>query len=207
MTKIKICGLTTDEDIELINRARPDLAGFVLFFPKSRRNLDINTAKRLISKLDGIKSVAVVVSPTAEQVSEICSAGFDFIQIHGELFADAYDCCNIPILRAFNVSNMCEFEKCSALEKTAGYVFDAAEPGSGKTFDWGSLSTLKNDGKMRILAGGLSAENVGAAIAAVRPDGVDVSSGVERSGGGKSEKKVMDFISAVKRADRALGGE
>jgi phosphoribosylanthranilate isomerase len=197
-TKIKICGLTTVSDIELVNRLGVDFAGFVLYFPKSKRNITIERAREFIAKLNGIKSVAVVVAPTAEQVKEIAAAGFDYIQIHGELTEEAYEACGLPILRAFNVSNMSEFGACERYSKIKGYVFDAAEPGSGKTFDWKLVGGLPRDGKIVLLAGGLNSGNVGRAIEEVKPDGVDVSSGVEKPEGGKDEKLAEEFVKAVR---------
>jgi phosphoribosylanthranilate isomerase len=199
-TKIKICGLTCDEDIALVNRLKTDFAGFVLFFPKSKRNLSIERAAELAAKLDGVKSVAVVVSPTADQAEQIAEAGFDYIQIHGELYDETYAACRLPILRAFNVSNMDKFESCSALEKIAGYVFDAAEPGSGKTFDWDLLSKLPRGGRLTLLAGGLNPENVSRAVKTVKPDGVDVSSGVEKPQGGKDPSLAERFVEEVRKA-------
>jgi phosphoribosylanthranilate isomerase len=202
-TKIKICGLTTEEDISLVNRLKTDFAGFVLFFPKSHRNLDIEKAAQLVKKLDGVKSVAVTVSPTAEQIRQIENAGFDLVQIHGEMSDEIYDSCNIPILKAFNVTDIDKTEKYNKMEKIYGYVFDAAEPGSGKTFDWEMLGKIDRGaecGKLTLLAGGLNAVNVARAIKAVKPDGVDVSSGVEKPEGGKDSILAERFVNAVRNA-------
>ena len=83
---IKICGITSEEEIRYIAKAGIDYAGFVLFFPKSKRNLSLECAKNLIAKLPaGVVSVAVTVSPTKEQVEAVVEAGFLAIQIHGEI--------------------------------------------------------------------------------------------------------------------------
>ena len=67
--KVKICGITSAEDIKIVNACKPDFAGFVMFFPKSKRNISPETAKSLIETLDkNVLSVAVTVSPTLEQV-------------------------------------------------------------------------------------------------------------------------------------------
>lgn len=200
MTKIKICGLTNNDDIALANRLKIDYAGFVLFFPKSRRNLTVERASELKAGLDGVKSVAVVVSPSPEQAESIAEAGFDLIQIHGELRKDTYDSCRLPILRAFNVSNIDEISVCGGLEKIVGYVFDAAEPGSGRTFDWTMLGGVPRGDKTVILAGGLTPQNVSAAIETVCPDGVDVSTGVEMPGGGKDARLAELFVNGVRGA-------
>ena len=180
--KIKICGLTKPEEAEYLNRCGVDFAGVVLFYEKSRRNQTIEEAGEILKALDAsVKKVAVVVSPSAGEVRQIEEAGFDYIQIHGALSGDLMDKISIPVLKAFNVSDIGQYEKYCNCEKIAGYVFDAAEPGSGVAFDWNLLKSIPRDGKLLLLAGGLAPDNVAEAVAAVRPDGVDVSSGVEYS--------------------------
>ena len=200
MTKIKICGLTTPQEAEWVSKSQVDYAGMVLFFPKSKRNITIEQAKEIMkSMLPQIQKVAVVVSPSALQIKEIQKAGFDIVQIHGQVLPEALETLRIPFLRAFNVDNMQEWERYEAEPKCIGYVFDAVKPGSGETFDWGSIPNLPEDGKPYLLAGGLNPDNVGSAVAAMHPYGVDVSSGVERdSGTGKDPEKMEAFVRAVR---------
>lgn len=202
MTKIKICGLTTPQEAEWVSKAQADYAGMVLFFPKSKRNITIEQAKEIMkSMLPQIKKVAVVVSPSALQIKEIQEAGFDIVQIHGQVLPEALETLRIPFFRAFNVDNMKEWERYEAEPKCIGYVFDAVKPGSGKTFDWSSIPNLPEDGKPYLLAGGLNPDNVVSAIEAMRPYGVDVSSGVESdSGMGKDPEKIEAFVRAVRGA-------
>lgn len=202
MTKIKICGLTTPQEAEWVSKSQVDYAGMVLFFPKSKRNITIEQAKEIMkSMLPQIQKVAVVVSPSALQIKEIQKAGFDIVQIHGQVLPEALETLRIPFLRAFNVDNMQEWERYEAEPKCIGYVFDAVKPGSGETFDWGSIPNLPEDGKPYLLAGGLNPDNVGSAVAAMHPYGVDVSSGVERdSGTGKDPEKMGAFVRAVRGA-------
>lgn len=202
MTKIKICGLTTPQEAEWVSKAQADYAGMVLFFPKSKRNITIEQAKEIMkSMLPQIQKVAVVVSPSALQIKEIQKAGFDIVQIHGQVLPEALETLRIPFLRAFNVDNMQEWERYEAEPKCIGYVFDAVKPGSGETFDWSSIPNLPEDGKPYLLAGGLNPDNVGSAVAAMHPYGVDVSSGVERdSGTGKDPDKMGAFVRAVRGA-------
>lgn len=199
---IKICGITSIADTEYLNKYQVDFAGMVLFFPKSKRNITIPTARKLINNLkESIKSVAVVVEPTYEQLMQIADAGFDYIQIHGSLTNELILQCPLPILKAFNVHDMGQYEQYRSYEQIAGYVFDAAEPGSGTTFDWNMLNTLPRDGKLCLLAGGLNSDNVAKAILAVSPDGVDISSGVEYTDRpGKDPDKLHAFITAVRAA-------
>ena len=202
-TKVKICGLTSPAEARYLNENHVDFAGMVLFFPKSKRNISIEQAKEIMAALDAsIKRVAVVVSPSIEQVRQIEAAGFDYVQIHGEIpetETEAEAAIAIPILKAFNVSDMDSYEKYHNDSRIAGYVFDAIEPGSGKTFDWKLVDNIPRDEKLLLLAGGLNPDNVRMAIEAVHPDGVDVSSGVENDDGvGKNPEKIHDFVAAIK---------
>lgn len=202
-TKVKICGLTSPAEARYLNENHVDFAGMVLFFPKSKRNISIEQAMEIMAALDAsIKRVAIVVSPSIEQVRQIEAAGFDYVQIHGEIpetETEAEAAIAIPILKAFNVSNMGSYEKYHNDSRIAGYVFDAIEPGSGKTFDWKLVDNIPRDEKLLLLAGGLNPDNVRMAIEAVHPDGVDVSSGVENDdGAGKNPDKIHDFVAAVK---------
>lgn len=199
-TMIKVCGLTEVGEAEYLNRFKIDFAGFVLFFPKSKRNISIEKAEEIMKHLDkNIKKTAVVVSPAKEQIIDICNSGFDYIQIHGKIEEEVLKMAQIPVLKAFNVDDMDEFKMYSSNEKIAGYVFDAAEPGSGRTFDWDILSQIERDGKLFILAGGLNPDNVRKAVAAVNPDMVDVSSGVENDDGfGKDILKIEKFVKQIR---------
>ena len=202
-TKIKICGLTSPAEARYLNENHVDFAGMVLFFPKSKRNISIEQAKDIMAALDAsIKRVAVVVSPSIEQVRQIEAAGFDYVQIHGEIpetETEAEAAIAIPILKSFNVSDMGSYEKYHNDSRIAGYVFDAIEPGSGKTFDWKLVDNIPRDEKLLLLAGGLNPDNVRMAIEAVHPDGVDVSSGVENDNGAdKNPDKIHDFVAAIK---------
>lgn len=196
-TKIKICGLTSPAEARYLNEHHVDFAGMVLFFPKSKRNISIEQAKEVMAALDAsIKRVAVVVSPSIEQIKQIEAAGFDYIQIHGKIPETEVEA---PILKAFNVSDIGSYEKYHNDSRIAGYVFDAIEPGSGKTFDWKLVDNIPRDEKLLLLAGGLNPDNVRMAIEAVHPDGVDVSSGVENDNkAGKNPEKIHDFVAAVK---------
>ena len=212
-TKIKICGMTCEADIKAVNTYLPDYIGFVLFFPKSNRNISIEQAEHLLEKVDKkIRTVAVVVSPTTEQIRQIEKAGFDYIQIHGTVTEDVYKQCKLPILRAFNVSDL---DKLNEYE-VKGYVFDSKTPGSGKTFDWSLLDNIrqrqktdaskdvshKKNKKMIFLAGGIDETNVKRAISQVAPDVIDLSSAVEKTSEdgtfhGKDPEKIRTIVTMV----------
>lgn len=210
--------MTCDADIEAVNTYLPDYIGFVLFFPKSKRNISIGQAKQLLEKVDEkIETVAVVVSPTTEQVKQIEEVGFNYIQIHGTVTDEVYEQCKLPILRAFNVSDLDKLEEYEAKDKIKGYVFDSETPGSGKTFDWSLLDDIrqkqktvasnndvsnKDTKKMIFLAGGIDETNVKRAISEVAPDVIDLSSAVEKTSDdetfyGKDPEKIGIIVTMV----------
>ena len=157
----------------------------------------------------------MTVSPTLAQISQIAEAGFDLIQIHGDPadldIKTAKSICeyiskfSLPILKAFNVSDIDSYNYWQSCPSVAGFVFDAAKPGSGKTFDWTLLKNLPRSKKLFMLAGGLAPENVSNAIFFLHPDGVDVSSGVEfleKDRPGKDPYRIQAFAEAVQFADK-----
>lgn len=198
--KIKICGLTKPEEAAFLNRNHVDFAGMVLFFPKSKRNISLEQAGEIMQALDPcIKKVAVVVSPSLEEALQIEAAGFDYLQVHGTLTEELLSAIQIPILKAFNVNDMDQYDFFHSCPQIAGYVFDAQEPGSGQTFDWKLVKSIPRDEKLLLLAGGLHPDNVQEAITYVQPDGVDVSSGVEYSDRpGKDPGRIDRFVENVK---------
>lgn len=196
MTKVKICGLKNPTDIKCINTLSPDFAGFVMFFEKSHRNISPEKAQKLLSALDpNIKSVAVTVSPTEEQLEQIYNLGFDYVQIHGKISEKLLSECKTPVILAINVSGIESIGDIENLDNVKGILFDSAVPGSGKSFDWSMLKKLPKTDKILFLAGGLTADNVAAAICQVHPYAVDVSSGVELfDKSGKDFELVRTFI-------------
>ncbi len=198
--KVKICGLTRQEEAEYLNENGADFAGIVLFAQKSRRCVTPGHASAILKALNpNIKKVAVVVAPSLEQIQTIEALGFDYIQIHGTLDEALLAHIRLPILKAFNVNDMDQYPFFRRRRQIAGYVFDAQEPGSGKVFDWKLAADIPRDEKLLILAGGLHPGNVADAIASVRPDAVDVSSGVEREDKtGKDPDKIREFIQNAK---------
>lgn len=211
-TKVKVCGLTREEEAEMLADCRVEFAGMVLFFPKSKRNVTLQQAEKILAALKkyGIsKSVAVTVSPTKEQVEQIMRLGFDYIQIHGTLSDEVHDVLRIPVIRAVNVAGETEsirrkLESVLADEKTAGILFDGSSLGAGKTFDWNLLKNIQKTDKLLFLAGGLTPENAAQAVKTVAPDVVDVSSGVEKdvspcaAFAGKDAEKITKFVENVR---------
>lgn len=193
---VKVCGLTDTVEADYLNKNKVDFAGFVLFFPKSKRNISIEKAEQIMAELDeNIKKVAVIVSPDESEIQQINGSGFDYVQIHGEIKDRLLEQISKPVFKAFNIKDIKNIHKYQNNAKIVGYVFDAAAPGSGKVFDWSILNDIKRDAKTFILAGGLNDSNVREAVKLVNPDVVDVSSGVEYdSGRGKDLEKIKQFI-------------
>lgn len=193
---VKVCGLTDTVEADYLNKNKVDFAGFVLFFPKSKRNISIEKAEQIMAELDeNVKKVAVIVSPDESEIQQINGSGFDYVQIHGEIKDRLLEQISKPVFKAFNIKDIKNIHKYQNNAKIVGYVFDAAAPGSGKVFDWNILNGIKRDAKTFILAGGLNDSNVREAVKLVNPDVVDVSSGVEYdSGSGKDPEKIKQFI-------------
>ena len=199
MTKIKICGLTRTEDIEMVNEFLPDYIGFV--FAKSRRQVSAEQAKELKNKLrPAIKAVGVFVNEKPENIAEIANQGIiDLIQIHGD--EDAAYCAQLrkltqaPIIKVVRVEREDDFAGIEEFDCDY-YLFDTLSSkeygGTGKAFDH-SLLYNKEIKKPFFVAGGLNQDNVAAVIEAIKPYGVDASGGVETDGI-KDANKIIEFI-------------
>ena len=194
MTKIKLCGLRREADIEAVNILLPDYIGFV-FAPGSKRYVLPAEAKKLKEKLDKrIKAVGVFVNEDLKTVAELLHNGtIDMAQLHGsedeayirELSAAARK----PVIKAFKITNNDDAK--TAEMSTADYILYDSGAGTGKVFDWSWLDGIERE---YFLAGGLSIENVSEAIKKLHPYAVDVSSGIETDGL-KDEAKMKEFIS------------
>ena len=203
--KIKICGLTREEDIEAVNRILPDYIGFV-FFRKSHRYLTAEQAVALKKKLDPrIRAVGVFVDEEKEVVSNLLNHGIiDIAQLHGnedeEYISSLREMTDKPLIRAFQIrsedpSVIGEILK-KAQESSADLVLIDSGAGSGKVFDWSILKDFPRD---YFLAGGLDAENVEEAVRRTGAWAVDVSSNVETDKR-KDAKKMQAFVDAVRGA-------
>lgn len=215
--KIKICGITSEKESDYLNDNKVDFAGFV-FYEKSKRNITIDKARLIINRLDSnIKKVAVMVSPTLEEVIDKEDAGFDVIQIHGELKESILDKTRKEVWCAINLSDEEYDDKMRWLNsldsnqynKISGIVIDSKNFGSGQTFDWqqnkDKLESKVFKDKTFILAGGLNSDNVSEAISILNPDIVDVSSGVEGSHDNVGKDKILidSFALAVRQTLRS----
>lgn len=197
-TKIKFCGLSRNCDIETANALSPDYVGFV-FVKNSRRCVSFARAKELKALLaPGILTVGVFVNEDPRTVTALLEAGvIDAAQLHGDEDTDYIrglkSLTKAPLIKAFGLRSIHDLpavERCPA----DLVLLDSPGGGTGRLFDW---QLLENIQRPYFLAGGLSAENVGEAIARLRPFGVDVSSGIE-TGGYKDREKMTAFAAAVR---------
>ena len=200
MTRIKLCGLSRLSDIEAANGLRPDYIGFV-FAPASRRYVTPEEAARLRQRLaPGIEAVGVFVRESPEAVAGLIDRGLiDVVQLHGgeteEYIRRLRALTGKPIIQAFRIGAPQDVER--AQGSTADFLlFDSGSGGTGETFDWGQIRDIQ---RPYFLAGGLCAANAAAAVRALNPYGVDVSSGIE-TGGRKDKEKMAAFVRTVRHA-------
>jgi len=196
---IKICGITGEEDALLAVAMGADSLGFV--FSPSKRQVSMARARDIAARLPNhILTVGVFRDESKERVVDIVtSAGLGAAQLHGhEGPADSsWVATRVPwLIKAF-VAGDPDIDRSDDFGASA-VLIDGVQPGSGDVFDWSLLDT-RTTTKV-ILAGGLNPSNVAAAIAQVRPWGIDVSTGVEAGPGQKDAGKVRQFISAAKSA-------
>ena len=200
MARVKICGLSRAEDIDIVNIALPDYVGFV-FAPSSRR-IDEYTAAALKDRLDPkIMSVGVFVNQDVGFVSGLYSRGvIDLAQLHGDedeaYIARLKELCGCPVIKAVGVEDSlppypgnADFLLFDTLSKQRG--------GTGKAFDWSLLIGFA--ALPFFVAGGLSARNVSDVIRTLAPFCVDVSSGVENNGV-KDAEKIYKFVHSVRQS-------
>ena len=199
MTKIKICGLFRDQNIDYVNEARPDYAGFILHFPKSHRNLDVDRALMLRERLlPQIRLVCVFVDHPLDTVIRTAEAlQADVIQLHGhendDYIEELRERTGKEIWKAFRVR--CREDLDAAYLCKADMVLLDNGYGTGQTFDW---SLLEAFGRPFILAGGLTPFNISEAIGMLGPVAVDLSSGVETDKE-KDRDKIMAAVEAAHR--------
>lgn len=202
--KIKLCGMFRDEDIDYVNEALPDYVGFIVMFPKSYRNIGLETALRLKSRLDPrIKSVAVSVNAPADRFAEFVKSGAaDILQCHGseggEYIARLRELTGAPIIKAVKVTAQSDIERAQALG--ADFLLLDSGTGSGKPFN----HSLIDHGKIRqpfFLAGGLTPGNLAETAGRVRPYGVDLSSGIETDKV-KDREKILAAVREIRQIEQ-----
>ena len=198
MTKIKFCGLQHKADVIAVNAIEPDYIGFV-FVSDRRRFIAPAKAAALKAMLKStIKAVGVFIDEKPELVAQLMEQGvIDIAQLHGsenEEYLQKLRCLTSkPLIKAFQIHDATDIEvveKCSA-----DYVLLDSGTGTGKTFDWQLIDSIK---RPYFLAGGLNVNNIEEALSRFKPFAVDVSSGIETNGV-KDAEKMTAFAAIVRK--------
>jgi phosphoribosylanthranilate isomerase len=199
--KVKICGITREEDALTVVDAGADALGFI-FSGKSPRQISLAAARHIIAQLPPfVSAVGVFVDvPRAEILETIRHTGIHVVQLHGnEMPRDLYDI-PVPVIKAFRIGRSFDVRTLGAYSAGA-YLLDTYLPGTpggtGKTFDWGIAVKAKAFGPV-ILSGGITPANVAEAARRVRPFAIDISSGVESSPGIKDPEKIRHLFNVVR---------
>lgn len=206
-TRIKICGLTREADLDAAVNAGADAVGFVLY-PKSPRSVTLDRAATLAGRLPPfIAPVVLFVNASANEIAQAVQAIPNvMLQFHGD--ETPVDCraAGRPFLRAARMSPGFDLLDFAAQYPHAqGLLLDAhveGYGGGGKVFDWSQIPS--NVPRPVVLSGGLHAGNVTHGILQVRPSAVDVSSGVEAAKGIKDAAAIRRFCEAVREADARI---
>lgn len=207
-TRIKICGLTRDEDVKCAVSSGAHAIGFV--FAQSPRRISAETAARLAGQVPpGILRVGLFLDQDKAEIDRVLdTVPLDVLQFHGRETEQQCNVFGLPWLKAVAMEDERSLEQAvRAYPGAMGLLLDSHQAGrrggSGRVFDWSLVQSVT---KPIWLAGGLDALNVAKAISVVRPYAVDVSSGVESAPGVKDTGKISAFIEAVRKADELVAG-
>lgn len=201
--KVKICGITNWTDARRAIEGGADFLGFN-FYKASPRYISPARARRIVERLPKrISSVGIFVNENEAKMLEIArTVGLDYLQLPGEEPPEtvARLARHVPVIKAVQVKKPFRAAQLTAFKRASALLLDGyhrrLRGGTGKTFDWKIARRAKRHGRI-FLAGGLTPENVGAAIRAAKPYAVDVCSGVELKPGKKDPKRLRDFLRAA----------
>ena len=201
-TKVKICGITSVADGLAAAGAGADLIG-LMFYEKSPRHISLETAVEIARAVPPfVLKVGVFVNPGEELVRQaIASCGLNLLQFHGDEtpgFCTQFGVMSMKVFRVRDAGSLARLPDYA----TDAFLLDAYSAGglggTGEKFNWDLALEAKKLGRPIFLAGGLTPENIAAAVRQVQPFGVDVSSGVESDPGKKDAAKIQAFIQASK---------
>ncbi|MDO4182022.1 MAG: phosphoribosylanthranilate isomerase [Coriobacteriia bacterium] len=201
--RIKCCGMFRPEDIVAVNAALPDYCGFVVNFPKSHRSVTPQQCAALKAQLDpAVKAVGVFVDEDPQVVAALVNKGvLHVVQLHGHETADYMQqlrgLCKAPLIKAYKIRNAADVQEANA--STADMVLLDNGYGTGEQFDWSQAAGIQ---RPFMLAGGLTCENLAAAIDALHPWGVDLSSGLELNKV-KDAELIARAVSVVRNKEEA----
>jgi len=203
---VKVCGITSPADARAAADAGAAAIGLV-FWPRSPRAVDLPSARGIVAALPPfVLRVGVFVDEQPDVMARIAdSVGLDVLQLHGEEPPEMIAALARRALKAVRVGPGFRPEQALRYAShAAGLLLDTKDAdrpgGSGRPFDWSLVAGLRERVGFLVLAGGLTPDNVAEAVRAVRPDAVDVSSGVESAPGRKDPGKLRAFVAAVRSA-------
>ncbi len=211
-TQVKICGIKTPDAMTAALEGGAAFVGLV-FYPASPRFVEIEVAAYLASYVPAhIKVVGLFVNPDDTQLQTVLSrVRLDIIQLHGQETPDRVSEIrkkfNKPVMKVLSIAQAEDLGDLPLYEAVSDWIlFDARGTtlpgGNGRVFDWSLLKDVRPK-KPWMLAGGLTPDNIREAIALVRPDAVDVSSGVESAPGEKDPVKIKSFLKLALSADKS----
>jgi phosphoribosylanthranilate isomerase len=200
VTRVKICGITNDDDATLAARLGADLVGFI--FADSPRRVSAAQAAAIASALPAFQqTVGVFVDVPPSEVVETCAhAGLDYAQLHGDESPE--DCARVQeagvgVIKVLTITSRDSLADAEKYTDVDGVLLD--RPRGGPMYDWAIAAEASDVLRPPVfMAGGLTPVNVADAVAAAGPYGVDVGSGVERSPGVKDPYKLAAFLSAAR---------
>lgn len=201
-TRIKICGITREEDARAAAQLGADAIGLVFYAP-SPRNVRLAQARAIAAAVPPfVTVVGLFVDPAREEVESVLrGCAINVLQFHGDEAPEFCGSFGLPYIKAARVRADTDLVQClSPYHAAQGWLLDAYHDqlygGSGESFDWKLIP--RDLARPVILSGGLTPDNVGAAVRQVRPWAVDVSSGVEAVKGVKDAAKIAAFVTGVK---------
>ncbi|AWF80602.1 phosphoribosylanthranilate isomerase [Microbulbifer sp. JMSA004] len=201
--QVKICGITCIEDALMAVDAGADALGLVFYKP-SPRYIDLDMAAKVAAAVPPFVTLTgLFVDAAQSEVDAVLeSVPLNLLQFHGDESARFCEQFRRPYIKALRMKDDLDVKAAMTEHpKARGFLLDAYRPGvpggTGETFDWDRVP--QDSSRPIVLAGGLNPANVTAAVEAARPQGVDVSGGVERQPGRKDREKVFAFVSAAKR--------
>ena len=203
--KVKICGMTQFKDAKFAVEQGADAVGFI-FYKRSPRSVTMKEAREMIMKLPPfVDTVGVFVNETADRVNRIAEyCGLDLVKLHGDESPVFCKKIRRRVIKAFRIRDLQSIKQLSKYT-VSGFLLDTfaenLHGGTGKTFDWNLALPAKKIGPV-ILAGGLGPLNIRQAITQVRPYGVDVCSGVEKTSGVKDPEKVRTFLENIRSGSK-----
>lgn len=206
MTDVKICGITTPEAMTAAIEGGARFIGLV-FVPESPRFVEIGVAAylaRFVPK--DIYKVGLFQDPADDELQQtLAEVPLNMLQLHGNespgRVAEIRHLTGLPVIKAISIGSEKDLEKVQGYEAAADWLlFDAAQGGSGETFNWQLLQQYCSKNPLQkpwMLAGGLNDCNIKEALSILDPDALDVSSGVESTRGTKDPDKIRSFLAAA----------